>query len=84
MKFASVAQLTVEESKTNPVKKQFFAFGGIVIGGIAAKVFFKPTQRLVQGDSKVFGMLKIVSNVGINVVVNCYFDIIASRQYFDL
>lgn len=80
----AIADVTVEVAKTTPLKKTLFKLGGIIIGGIATKVYFLPAQRLTEDDSQFYGTLLVVSTIGINVVVNAYYNVIASQEYFDL
>jgi len=80
----AIADVTEKEAETIPLKKTLFKLGGVIIGGIASKVYFLPAQRLTEDDSPFYGTLLVVSTVGINVVVNAYYDVIASQEYFDL
>lgn len=70
-----INSLTVEAS--NPLLKSFLKIAAIVVGGYGAKVYWEPAMA---NDDLLSG----ISAVGINTVVNGYYNILSIQQYEDL
>jgi hypothetical protein len=84
MKLDDLLNITSQEMTKGSKKKRFVRGAGVIIGAISSKVFLKPNQRLVARDSKAYQGLIIGSSMGINVIVNGYFNVIAADEFFDL
>ncbi len=67
-----------------PILKPGLEIGGVIIGGYAAKVYYQPAKDQAKGDNPVIGIIKVSSAVGINTLVNAYYNYISVQLYLDL